>query len=114
MEVHLFQPRVFEGLLGTAKFFEHLDASNLSATRLVLLLDPTKYAAANIYPLSQRALVSFCTISELHLETSHLTLSKPARNNLIFHGRRAHETWFSIRRRHCSLNAFCSPPSQWY
>lgn len=50
MEVHLFQPQLFEGHLGSPKsnFFEHLDVPNLSATHLVLL-DPTKYTATDVH-----------------------------------------------------------------
>ena len=108
-ELHWFQLWVFEGLLGTAKFFEHLDAPNLGTTRLVLLLDPRKYSATDLYPPSRRALAPFGPVTELHLEASHYTPGKPARNNVVFHGRRGHETLFSIRLHRSSLDGFCTP-----
>jgi len=108
-ELHWFQVWVFDDLLGTVKFFEHLVAPNLDHTRFVLLLDPTKYSAAALYPPScQRALHPFGPITELHLEAAHFRPGKPARNNLIFHGRRAHETLFTIRLHRGSLDAFCA------
>ena len=108
-ELHWFQVWVFDDLLGTVKFFEHLIAPNLDDTRFVLLLDPTKYSAADLYPPScQRALHPFGPITELHLEACHFTPGKPARNNLVFHGRRAHETLFTVRLHRGSLDAFCA------
>jgi len=53
-------------------------------------------------------LATFGPITKLHLEVSHFTPSKLARNNLVFHGRHAwaHESLFSICF-HCgSLGAF--------
>ena len=108
-ELHWFQVWLFDNLLGIVKFFEHLVAPNLDDTRFVLLLDPNKYSAADLYPPScQRALHPFGPITELHLEACHFTPGKPARNNLVFHGRRAHETLFTIRLHRGSLNAFCA------
>ena len=76
--------------------------------RFVLLLDPTKYAASDLYPPCRRAVAPFGPVTELHLEASHFTPGKPARNNLVFHGRRAGETLFSVRLHRGSLDALCS------
>jgi hypothetical protein len=108
-ELHWFQVWVFDDLLGTVQFFEHLVAPNLDHTRFVLLLDPSKYSHAALYPPScQRALYPFGPVTELHLEACHFTPGKPARNNLVFHGRRAHETLFTVRLHRGSLDAFCA------
>jgi hypothetical protein len=107
-ELHLFQSWVFEGLLGTAKFFKHLDAPLRNPLRPPPRAN--KACCHRRYPPSQRALASFCAISELLLKASRFILGKPARNKLIFHGCCAHDTRFSIRRCH-SLIAFCSPAS---
>src|SRR6267142_579556 len=109
-ELHWFQVWVIDNIFGTVKFFEHLDAPELDTTRFVLLLDPTKYAAMDLYPPCRRAATPFGPVTELHLEASHFTPGKPARNNLVFHGRRAGETLFSVRLHRGSLDALCSAP----
>jgi hypothetical protein len=63
----------------------------------------------DLYPPSHRALTRFSLVTELHLEASHYTPGKPARNNIIFHRRCMHEMLFSIRL-HCGLlDVFCMP-----
>ena len=96
MELHWFQLWVFESLLGMAKFFKHLDMPNLTTICLILLLNPRKYSATDLYPPSHHTCTPFGTITKLHLKASHYTPGKPARNNLIFHGWRVHKTLFSI------------------
>jgi len=100
-ELHSFQLWLFESLLGTAKSFEHLEAPNLTTTRLVLILDPRKYSTADLYPLSRRALAPFSPVTELRLEAFHYTPGRPAPNNVVVHGRRGYETL-----QHCE-------PHQW-
>jgi hypothetical protein len=119
-ELHWFQVWVFDNLFGTVKFFEHLDAPNLETTCFVLLLDPTKYSATDLYLPCHRAIAPFGPVTELHLEAAHFTPGKPARNNVVFHGRRAGETLFSVRINRGSLDALCTaafatapdPPSE--
>jgi hypothetical protein len=91
-ELHSFPLWLFESLLGTAKFFEHLEAPNLTTTHLVLILDPRKYITADLYPPSRRALAPFSPVTELRLEAFHYTPGRPAPNNVIVHGRHGYET----------------------
>jgi hypothetical protein len=107
-ELHWFQLWVFDNILGTVKLFEHLDTPNLDTTQFVLLLDPTRYAYSDLYPPCHRSVSLFRTVTELHLEASHFTPGKPARNNIIFHGRHDHETLFSVRVQRATLPAFCA------
>jgi hypothetical protein len=93
MELHSFPLWLFESLLGMAKFFEHLEALNLTTTRLILILDPRKYSTADLYPLSRSALAPFSPIMELGLEVFHYTPGRPAPNNVIIHRRHGYETF---------------------
>jgi hypothetical protein len=90
-ELHSFQLWLFESLLGMAKFFEHLEAPNLTTTCLVLILDP-RNSTADLYPPSCHTLAPFSPITELHLEVFHYTPSRPALNNVIVHGCHRYET----------------------
>src|SRR6266851_1695089 len=82
---------------------------NLATTCLVLLLNPRKYSATDLYPPSHHACTPFGTITKLHLKASHYTPGKPTYNNLVFHRRRVHKTLFSIHLHHSLLNTFCAP-----
>ncbi len=48
-ELHWFQGRVYDNVLGTVKLFEHLVLPSLDSPEFVLLLDPTKYAVSDLY-----------------------------------------------------------------
>ncbi len=108
-----FQARVCDNVLGTVKLFEHLDMPNLDTTAFALLLNPSRYTPSQLYTPCSRFVSLFCTstITELHLEASHFTPNKPARNNIVFHGRQHSplETLFSVRVNRCNLEAFCTP-----
>jgi hypothetical protein len=91
-ELHSFPLWLFESLLGMAKFFEHLEALNLTMTHLILILDPRKYSTVDLYPLSCCALMPFSPVMELHLEVFHYTPGRPTPNNVIVHGHRRYET----------------------
>ena len=91
-ELHLFLLWLFESLLGTAKFFKHLEAPNLTTTRLVLILNPRKYSTTDLYPPSRHALVPFSPVTELCLKAFHYTPGRPAPNDVIVHGCRGYET----------------------
>jgi hypothetical protein len=91
-ELHSFQLWLFESLLGMAKSFEHLEALNLTTTRLVLILDPRKYSTVDLYPLSHCALAPFSPVTELRLEAFHYTPGRPTPNNVVVHGRCRYET----------------------
>jgi hypothetical protein len=113
-ELNWFQAFVCDNILGTVKLFEHLDMPNLNAGAFVLLLDPSKYSPSQLYIPCSRSVALFgttSTVTELHLDASHFTPDKPARNNIVFHGRRhtPHETLFSVRVNRCTLEAFCNP-----
>ena len=117
-EFHWFQGRVFDNVLGTVKLFEHLDLPALSSSNspspgpeFVLLLDPTKYAVSDLYAPCLRSITLFHTITELCLEATHYSPEKPARNNIVFHGRHAHETLFSIRVHRASMESLCADGS---
>lgn len=115
-ELNWFQALVCDNVLGTVKLFEHLDMPNLDTATFVLLLDPSKYSPSQLYAPCSRSITLFgttSTITELHLEASHFTPDKPARNNIVFHGRRhsPHETLFSVRVNRCTLESFCNPES---
>jgi hypothetical protein len=115
-ELNWFQALVCDNVLGTVKLFEHLDMPNLDTAAFVLLLDPSKYSPSQLYTPCSRSVTLFgttSTITELHLEASHFTPDKPARNNIVFHGRRhsPHETLFSVRVNRCTLESFCNPES---
>lgn len=113
-EFNWFQALVCDNVLGTVKLFEHLEMPNLDNAIVVLLLNPSKYSPMQLYiPCSHSVTLFGSTpaISELHLEASHFTPDKPARNNLVFHGRRhsPSETLFSVRVNRCALESFCNP-----
>ncbi|KAI9507125.1 hypothetical protein F5148DRAFT_1285609 [Russula earlei] len=113
-ELHWFQVRVYFNVLGTVKFFEHLLMPALDTTLFVLYLDPTQFSIAHLYTPCLRHVSLFgagttTSITELQLEASHFTSGKPARNNIIFHGRRDHETFFSVRVHRGNLDSFCAP-----
>jgi hypothetical protein len=91
-ELHSFPLWLFESLLGMAKFFEHLEAPNLTTTRLVLILNLRKYSTTDLYPPSCHALTPFSPITELRLEVFHYTPGRPAPNNVIVHRHRRYET----------------------
>ena len=111
-EFHWFQGRVFDNVLGTVKFFEHLDLPSLNPSpEFVLLLDPTKYSVSELYTPCLRSTTLFHTITELCLEATHYSPEKPARNNIVFHGRHAHETLFSIRVHRASMESLCADSS---
>ena len=115
-EFNWFQVLVCDNVLGTVKLFEHLDMPNLDTTTFVLLLDPSKYSPSQLYTPCSHSVTLFSTtstITELHLEASHFTPDKPARNNIAFHGRRhgPYETLFSVRVNRCTLESFCNPES---
>lgn len=113
-ELNWFQVSVCNNVIGTVKLFEHLHMPSLDSTLFVLLLDPSKYTPTELYTPCGRAVSLFSTsattITELHLEASHFTPDKPARNNIAFHGRRHNdqETIFSIRVNRCTLESFCT------
>ena len=113
-ELNWFQVSVCDNVLGTVKLFEHLVMPNLDTTLFVLLLDPSKYSPTELYTPCCRSVSLFAatttTVTELHLEASHFTPDKPARNNIVFHGRRHndHETLFSVRVNRCTLESFCT------
>ena len=113
-ELNWFQVSFCNSVIGTVKLFEHLVMPNLDTTLFVLLLDPAKYSPTDLYIPCSRSVSLFSssatTITELHLEASHFTPEKPARNNIVFHGRRHndHETLFSIRVNRCVLESFCT------
>lgn len=115
-ELNWFQARVCDNVLGTVKLFEHLDMPNLDTAAFVLLLDPSKHSPSQLYIPCSRSVALFGTtsaITEIHLEASHFTPDKPARNNIVFHGRRHSppETLFSVRVNRCILESFCNPES---
>jgi hypothetical protein len=115
-EFNWFQALVCNNVLGTVKLFEHLDMPNLDTTAFVLLLNPSKYSPSQLYNPCSHSVTLFgtpSTITELHLEASHFTPEKPARNNIVFHGRRhsPHETLFSVRVNRCNLESFLNPES---
>jgi hypothetical protein len=116
-ELNWFQVSVCDNVLGTVKLFEHLAMPNLDTTLFVLLLDPSKYSPTELYTPCYRSVSLFATttttVTELHLEASHFTPNKPARNNIVFHGRRHndHETLFSVRVNRCTLESFCTTES---
>jgi hypothetical protein len=112
-ELYWFQISVCDNVLGTVKLFEHLIMPNLETTLFVLLIDPSKYSPTELYTPCCRSVSLFTTtsaITELHLEASHFTPGKLARNNIVFHGRRHndHETLFSVRVNRCVLESFCT------
>jgi len=113
-ELNWFQVSVCDNVIGTVKLFEHLVMPNLDSTLFVLLLDPSKYSPTELYTPCHRSVSLFAapttTITELHLEASHFTPGKAARNNIVFHGRRHndHETLFSVRVNRCTLESFCT------
>jgi hypothetical protein len=113
-ELNWFQVSVCDNVLGTVKLFEHLVMPNLDTTLFVLLLDPSKYSPTELYTPCYRSVTLFSTattaITELHLEASHFSPGKAARNNIVFHGRRHndHETLFSVRVNRCTLESFCT------
>jgi hypothetical protein len=113
-ELNWFQVTVCNNVIGTVKLFEHLVMPNLDTTLFVLLLDPAKISPTDLYIPCGRSVELFSssatTITELHLEASHFAPEKPARNNIVFHGRRHndHETLFSIRVNRCVLESFCT------
>jgi hypothetical protein len=104
-ELHSFPLWLFESLLGTAKFFEHLEAPNLTMTRLVLILNPRKYSTTDLYPPLCHALAPFSPITELRLEAFHYTPGRPAPNNVIVHRCHGYETL-----QHCELHQQCVAP----
>ena len=111
-ELNWFQALVCDNVLGTVKLFEHLDMPNLDTAAFALLLDPSKFSPVQLYTPCTHTVTLFgttSTITELHLEASHFMPDKPARNNIVFHGRRhsPHETLFSVRVNRCILEAFC-------
>ena len=113
-ELNWFQALVCDNVLGTVKLFEHLDLPNLNTVAFALLLDPSMYSPLHLYTPCSHSVTLFETtsaITELHLEASHFTPNKPARNNIVFHGRRhsPHETLFSVRVNRCNLESFCNP-----
>jgi hypothetical protein len=115
-ELNWFQALVCDNVLGTVKLFEHLDMPNLNTVAFALLLDPSKYIPSQLYTPCSHSVTLFgatSAITELHLEASHFTPNKPARNNIVFHGRRhsPHETLFSVRVNRCTLESFCNPES---
>lgn len=115
-ELNWFQALVSDNVLGTAKLFEHLDMPNLDTVAFALLLDPSKYSPCQLYTPCSHSITLFSTtpsINELHLEASHFTPGKLARNNIVFHGRQHnhHETLFSVRVNRCVLESFCNPES---
>ena len=107
-EFHWFQGRVFDNVLGTVKLFEHLVLPALSNPEFVLLLEPTKYAVEELYAPCERSTTLFSTITELTLEATHYAPGKPARNNIVFHGRHENETLFSVRVHRVSLDSLCT------
>ncbi|KAF8256728.1 hypothetical protein EI94DRAFT_1836641 [Lactarius quietus] len=107
-EFHWFQGRVFDNVLGTVKLFEHLVLPALSSPEFILLLEPTKYAVTDLYAPCHRSTTLFHTITELCLEATHYSPEKPARNNIVFHGRHEHETLFSVRVHRVSIEQLCS------
>ena len=109
-ELHWFQGRVFDNVLGTAKLFEHLVLPALENPEFVLLLDPTKYAFSDLYAPCHRATTLFHGITELCLEATHYSPDKPARKNILFHGRHNHETLFSVRVNRASIEKACGMP----
>ena len=115
-ELNWFQALVCDNVLGTVKLFEHLDMPNLDTVAFALLLNPSKYSPSQLYTPCSHSVTLFgttSTVTELHLEASHFTPNKPARNNIVFHGRRhsPHETLFSVRVNRCNLESFCNPES---
>ena len=104
-ELHSFPLWLFESLMGMAKFFEHLEAPNLTTTRLVLILNPRKYSTTDLYLPSCCALAPFSPITELRLEVFHYTPSRPAPNNVIVHRCHGYETL-----QHCELHQQCVAP----
>lgn len=115
-EFNWFQALVCDNVLGTVKLFERLDMPNLDTTAFVLLLDPSQYSPSQLYTPCSRSVTLFdtaSTITDLHLEASHFTPNKRARNNIVFHGRRhsPYETLFSVRVNRCTLESFCNPES---
>jgi len=111
-ELNWFQALVCDNALGTVKLFEHLDMPNLDTAAFALLLNPSKFSPSQLYtPCSHSVTLFGTTTTELHLEASHFTPDKPARNNIVFHGRRhsPHETLFSVRVNRCILESFCNP-----
>jgi hypothetical protein len=92
IELHSFLLWLFKSLLGTAKFFEHLEAPNLTTTRLVLILNPRKYSTADLYLPLRCTLAPFSPITELHLEVFHYTPGRPTPNNVIVHRCHRYET----------------------
>lgn len=107
-EFHWFQGRVFDNVLGTIKLFEHLVLPSLDSPEFVLLLEPTKYAVSDLYTPCRRSTTLFQAITELCLEATHYSPDKPARNNVVFHGRHNHETLFSVRVHRVSIESMCS------
>jgi hypothetical protein len=115
-ELNWFQALVCDNVFGTVKLFEHLNMPNLDTAAFVLLLDPSKHSPSQLYTPCSRSVTLFGTtsaITEIHLEASHFTPDKPARNNIVFHGRRhsPHETLFSVRVNRGTLESFCNPES---
>ncbi|KAH9976368.1 hypothetical protein BGW80DRAFT_1293311 [Lactifluus volemus] len=111
-EFHWFQGRVVDNLLETVKLFEHLVLPGLdtSSTQFVMLLDPSKYMNSALYTPCHRFTNLFNTaVTELILEASHYASGKPARNNIVFHGRHNGETVFSVRVMRGSLGFLCVP-----
>jgi len=112
-ELNWFQAHVCDNVLGTVKLFEHLEMPNLETPVFALLLDPSRYSPSQLYTPCSRSITLFGTtptITELHLEASHFTPDKQARNNIVFHGRQhsPHETLFSVRVNRCTLESFCT------
>ena len=107
-EFHWFQGRVYDNVLGTVKLFEHLILPALASPEFVLLLEPTKYAVTDLYAPCFRSTILFHTITELVLEATHYSPDKPARNNIVIHGRHKHETLFSVRVHRVSIDSFCA------
>ncbi|KAF8504902.1 hypothetical protein F5888DRAFT_802940 [Russula emetica] len=110
-ELNWFQALVCDNVLGTVKLFEHLDMPNLDTAAFVLLLNPSKYSPSQLYTPCSHSVTLFgttSTITELLLEASHFTPEKPARDDIVFHGRRhnPHETLFSVRVSRCTLESF--------
>ena len=108
-EFHWFQGMVVDNLLGTVKLFEHVVLPGLDTTQFVMLLNPLKYMNCDLYSPCHRFTNLFNTVTELILEASHYAPGKPARNNIVFHGRHDGETVFSVRVMRGSLGFLCVP-----
>ena len=62
---------------------------------------------STLYSPCHRSTTLFQAITELCLEATHYSPDKPARNNIVFHGRHNDETLFSVRVHRASIESVC-------